>query len=166
MISNSGYTFLIEAEFLPQYIKLLPILLTISGLGLAYIFVILWIQIAYSLSTNYFKTLYLFLNQRWLYDKLLNEAIAYPAYRLGFLFVKMFDKGLLELLPIFGLGLPKSLKNLYIKLGATQSGLIYHYATIMILGALCALAMLSFSNLVLFIDSRIFVLMLASLLAL
>ena len=106
----------------------------------------------------------MFLNQGWLYDKLLNEAIAYPAYRLGFTFIKIFDKGLLELLPIFGLGMPRNLKGLYIRLGHTQSGLIYHYATIMILTALCALAMLSLSNLVLFMDSRIFVLMIASLL--
>jgi hypothetical protein len=116
------------------------------------------------LMLTYFRALYLFLNQRWFYDKLLNEMIGYSSYKLGFDFVKVFDKGLLEMLPIFGLGLPTFFKSVYIRLGATQSGLIYHYATVMILAALCALTILSFTNLILFIDFRIFVLMLACLL--
>lgn len=154
---NNGL--MVEAEFLPQFIKIIPLILTLVGGLLAYLFSVVWVPYAYRLAATYFRTLYLFLNQRWLYDKLLNEAIGYSGYKLGFGFVQVFDKGLLEMLPIFGLGLPKFLKSVYIRLGATQSGLIYHYATIMILAALCALTILSFTNLILFIDFRIFVLM-------
>lgn len=156
---------MVEAEFLPQHIKLLPLILTLVGAIIAYILTTLWVKRAYNLVLNYFKLLFVFLSQRWLYDKLLNETVAYSGYKAGFNFIKVFDKGLLELLPIFSVGLPKSLKNLYTKLGTTQSGLIYHYATIMILSALCALALLSFSNIVLFLDYRIFVIMLVSLVA-
>jgi NADH-ubiquinone oxidoreductase chain 5 len=156
---------MVEAEFLPQHIKLLPLVLTLSGALFAYVFTTLWVKRAYNIVLNYLTGLFLFFSQRWLYDKLLNETIGYASFNTGFSFIKVFDKGLLELLPIFGLGLPKSLKNIYIKLGTTQSGLIYHYATIMILAALCALALLSFSDIVLFMDYRIFVIMLVSLLA-
>lgn len=159
-----GHVFMIEAEFLPQHIKHHPLILTLLGAVLAYYASSSWTQQSYKVAII-FKPAYLFLSQRWLYDKLLNEGIAYPACNLGFTFIKIFDKGLLEHLPIFGLGLPKMLKGLSLKLGYTQSGLIYHYATIMILTALCALAMLSLSNVILFIDSRIFVLMIVSLLA-
>jgi hypothetical protein len=114
---------------------------------------------------NYFRTVFVFLSQRWLYDKLLNESIVYPAYNTGFNFIQIFDKGLLELLPIFGLGLRQGLQNAYNKLGATQSGLIYHYATIMILSALCGLVLLSFTDIVLTIDYRVFIILLASLIA-
>jgi NADH-ubiquinone oxidoreductase chain 5 len=159
---NNGL--MIEAEFLSPFIKIIPLVLTLAGALLASQFTLVWVTQAYMLGSTYFRALYLFLNQRWFYDKLLNEAIGYSSYKLGFDFVKVFDKGLLEMLPIFGLGLQKFLKSVYIRLGATQSGLIYHYATIMILAALCALTILSFTNLILFIDFRIFVLMLACLL--
>ena len=159
---NNGL--MVEAQFLPPFIKILPLVLTLAGALLASQFTLVWVTRAYTLASTYFRSLYLFLNQRWFYDKLLNEVIGYSSYKLGFDFVKVFDKGLLEMLPIFGLGLPKFLKGVYIRLGATQSGLIYHYATIMILAALCALTILSFSNLILFIDFRIFALMLACLL--
>jgi NADH-ubiquinone oxidoreductase chain 5 len=159
---NNGL--MIEAEFLPPFIKIIPLVLTLAGALLASQFTLVWVTQAYMLASTYFRALYLFLNQRWFYDKLLNEVIAYSCYKLGFDFYKVFDKGLLEMLPIFGLGLPKFLKSVYIRLGATQSGLIYHYATVMILAALCALTILSFTNLILFIDFRIFVLMLACLL--
>ena len=159
---NNGL--MIEAEFLSPFIKIIPLVLTLAGALLASQFTLVWVTQAYMLGSTYFRALYLFLNQRWFYDKLLNEVIGYSSYKLGFDFVRVFDKGLLEMLPIFGLGLPKFLKSVYVRLGATQSGLIYHYATIMILAALCALTILSFTNLILFIDFRIFVLMLACLL--
>jgi len=159
---NNGI--MIEAEFLPQFVKILPLILTISGALIAYLFSITWVSGAYQIASNHLSKVYLFLNQRWFYDKILNELVAYNAYKVGYDFVKIFDKGLLELLPMFGLGLPKFLKSIYIKLGATQSGLIYHYATIMIIAAMCGLTMLCFTNIVLFIDFRIFVLMVACLL--
>lgn len=160
---NNGI--MVEAEFLPQFVKILPLVLTISGALIAYLFSMIWVSGAYQIASNHLSNVYLFLNQRWFYDKLLNELVAYNGYKIGFDFVKVFDKGLLELLPMFGLGLPKFLKSVYIKLGATQSGLIYHYATIMIIAAMCGLTMLCFTNIVLFIDFRIFVLMVACLIA-
>lgn len=163
---KQGGSMLIEAEFLPIYVKLLPLAGTILGACLAYICTQLMVRQSYVYAQSYLRQVYLFLNQRWHYDKLLNEAIGYPFYNLGFTFVKDFDKGLLELLPIFGLALPRSLKSLYIKLGATQSGLIYHYATVMVITALCALTLLSFDSLVLFVDARVAMLMGASLLVL
>lgn len=155
---NNGI--MIEAEFLPQFIKLLPLVLTISGAGVAYLFSVVWVQHAYKLAL-YCSSIYTFLNQRWFYDKLLNETIGYSGYYLGFHFIKVFDKGLLEVLPIFGLGFPRFLKQITIQLGKTQSGLIYHYATIMILTALCGLAMLGFTDAILFSDPRVFALMLS-----
>lgn len=159
--SNSVF---IEAEFLPVSVKLLPLFATILGGVLAYLFTVAYVKQSGLYASTYLRQLFLFLNQRWLYDKLLN-ACAASGLNLGFKFVKVFDKGLLELLPIFG-ALPQSLKHLYIKLGSTQSGLIYHYAAIMIFTALCALTLLSFGDVVLFADARLGVLMFAALLVL
>jgi NADH-ubiquinone oxidoreductase chain 5 len=163
---HPGSSMFIEAEFLHMGVKLLPLVLTISGACLAYSLTLVYVRLSYVYAAGQFRQIYLFLNQRWLYDKLLNEGVAYPAYQLGFSFVKIFDKGLLELLPVFGLALPLNLKSLYIKLGSSQSGLIYHYAIVMIFSALCALTVLSFDNLIMFVDARVAILMGASLLVL
>ena len=142
---NPSHSTLVEAEFLPCYVKWLPLGATFSGALLAYGLSLNMVKSCYDYALAHPRG-YLFLNQRWFYDKLLNEVCAYPSLSLGFRFVVVFDKGLLELLPIFGLALPNSLKTLYLKLGATQSGLIYHYANVMIFSALCALTLLSFTS--------------------
>lgn len=153
----------VESEFLPQSVKLLPLGATLFGGLLAYGFVNFNVQKSYALASGNLKHVYAFLNQRWLYDKLLNETIAYPSFKLGFSFVKVFDKGLLELLPVFGLALPRGLTRLSSKLAQTQSGLIPHYATLMIFTALVALTLLSFENAVLFLDTRIALLLASAL---
>ena len=153
----------VESEFLPQSVKLLPLGASVFGGLLAYGFVNFNVQKSYALASGNLKHVYAFLNQRWLYDKLLNETIAYPCFKLGFSFVKVFDKGLLELLPVFGLALPRGLTSLSSKLALTQSGLIPHYATLMIFTALVALTLLSFENAVLFLDTRIALLLASSL---
>lgn len=162
MSQNSGF---IEAEFLPVSIKLIPLFATLLGALCAYLLTLVYVKQSYTYAVSYLRQLYIFLNQRWHYDKLLNVYIAYPGYQLGFTFVKVFDKGLLELLPIFG-ALPQSLKHLYIRLGETQSGLIYHYAAIMIFTALCALTLLSFNDVIIFVDPRLGLIMVALLLVL
>lgn len=164
-IAMGQYSGFIEAEFLPVSIKLIPLFATIFGALCAYLLTLVYVKQSYTYAVSYLRQLYIFLNQRWHYDKLLNTYIAYPSYQLGFTFVKVFDKGLLELLPMFG-ALPQSLKHLYIRLGETQSGLIYHYAAIMIFTALCALTLLSFNDVILFVDPRLGLIMVALLLVL
>lgn len=156
---------LVEAEFLHQSTKLIPLILTLAGGFIAYICTHVWVSRCYYLVLNYFRIIVVFLSSRWFYDKLLNEGLAYRGYNMGYHFIKIFDKGLLELLPIFGLGLNLNLQNLYTKLGSTQSGLIYHYATIMILSALIGLVLLSFSDIVLTLDYRVFAILMSCLIA-
>jgi proton-translocating NADH-quinone oxidoreductase chain L len=160
---NPQNTNLIEAEFLPQSIKLLPIVLTITGGILAFLMNVYFVKISFALSSKPLKQVYMFLNKRWLYDKLLNDLLAYPGYNSGFTLVRVFDKGLLELLPIAPLGLTNSLKKLYIQLGSAQSGLIYHYAIIMILSAVCFFAILTSPEVFMITDARLIALLFVAL---
>jgi NADH-ubiquinone oxidoreductase chain 5 len=162
LVMKQNHSLFIEAEFLPPSVKWLPLANTIMGAFLAYLFTMVFVKKTYDNTIKYVRPFYVFLNQRWFYDKLVNELIGYPSFNLGFRFLKVFDKGLLELLPIFGLGLPRSLKVLYVKLGEVQSGLIYHYAAVMVFAALCALTFLSFDDLQLFVDFRLGMLMFAA----
>jgi len=164
IVLKPEHSYLIEAEFLPQYVKLMPLLSTIAPALLAYATTIKWTHFSYLNSYKYFRPLYLFLNQRWFYDKLVNQMLALPGYKLGFHFVKVFDKGLLELLPIFGLSFSQNIKVVYLKLGTTQTGLIYHYAMLMVISTLCALTVLISPALMFNLDYTLSFLMFASLL--
>lgn len=154
---------LIEAEFLPQSVKLLPLFLTFSGGLLAFVVNMCLVKRSYLLASGSAKQLYMFLNRRWLFDKLLNDLVAYPGYYSGFVLLRVFDKGLLELLPIAPLALTNKLKELYIKLGETQSGLIYHSAVIMVLSAVCFFAVLISPTFFMVTDARIIALMFVAL---
>ena len=154
---------LVEAEFLPQSVKLLPLILTVTGGILAFLMNMWLVRRSYFLASGFLKQVYMFLNRRWLYDKLINDLIAYPGYHLGFSLLKVFDKGLLELLPIAPLGIGGGLKKLYFQLGETQSGLIFHYAVIMILSAVCFFALLTSPEIFIITDIRIIALMFVAL---
>ena len=161
---NVGNTCLIEAEFLPQHIKLLPLGLTVAGGVVAVYTHLFYIKGSYTVATHkYFKTMYMFLNRRWLYDKLLNDFVAYPLFNSGFSLIRVFDKGLLELLPIAPLGMSQFFKRLYIQLGETQSGLIFHYAIIMILSMVCFFMMLTNPGNIIIQDSRVLAIMFVAL---
>lgn len=153
---------LIEAEFLPQSVKLLPVLWTVTGGVLAFIINMCFVKTSYLMASDSLKPFYLFLNRRWLYDKLLNDIVAYPSYSAGFSLIRIFDKGLLELLPIAPLGLGNNLKKLYTQLGETQSGLIFHYAVIMILSMVCFFTVLTSPAIFMITDSRVIAIMFVS----
>ena len=159
---HPSHSNLVEAEFLPQAIKLLPLAATLFGAVLAYGAVNGTVSVAYNAALAS-RTVYRFLSQRWYYDKLLNESVAYPGYRLGYDLLVNFDKGLLELLPVFGMSLPRNLRQAYLKLGLSQSGLISHYAYVMIFSTLLALVGLSGSTADLVADGRTAALLLAGL---
>jgi NADH:ubiquinone oxidoreductase subunit 5 (subunit L)/multisubunit Na+/H+ antiporter MnhA subunit len=138
LVSRQQNSYLLEAEFVPLSIKLIPLLNTIAGAFFAYGCTIQWSNWSSQFSYKYARSFYVFFNQRLFYDKLVNEILALSAYRLGFHLIKTFDKGLLCLFPLCGLGLSQLLKQAYDQLG--QSGFINHYATIMVMSTLAALS--------------------------
>jgi NADH:ubiquinone oxidoreductase subunit 5 (subunit L)/multisubunit Na+/H+ antiporter MnhA subunit len=138
LVSRQQNSYLLEAEFVPLSIKLIPLFNTIAGAFFAYGCTIQWSYWSSQFSYKYARSFYVFFNQRLFYDKLVNEILALSAYRLGFHMIKTFDKGLLCLFPFCGLGLSQLLKQAYDQLG--QSGFINHYATIMVMSTLAALS--------------------------
>ena len=151
----SNGTNLLEAEYLTLSEKQIPLLLTVLGGLLAFLFNQYFVKTSYTLASEYFYEIYSFLSFRWYYDKLLNSLISYPSYYLGYNLLQTFDKGLLELLSVFPLGLNTNLKKLFNELENVQSGLIYHYALIMIVSVICCFAVIIKPDLFWIVDSRI-----------
>jgi len=92
---------LIESEFLPIYIKLIPLVFsiigTMSGLVINYFF------LGYSFTNpvflNYFHTIYQFFNKKWYFDLIYNKIIVNSILKFSFdVTFKLIDRGALELI--------------------------------------------------------------------
>ena len=125
-------TFLLEAEFIDTSVKLIPLVLSLSGAGLAFIL--------YNFGSNYLfeiKTsqlgikLYTFLNRKWFFDKVYNELIvqnlATFAYKHTY---QNMDRGIIELFGPNGIS-----TNIYAKsskISRIQVGFLFHYIFVLL----------------------------------
>ena len=157
-------TLLIESEYIPQSIKFIPIIF--SGLG-ALIAVNLngfGSSFSYYLKTSQIgRQLYIFLNKRWLVDKVYNDFVGMPSLTFGyFISFKLLDKGVLELFGPTGIIQNSFFLRKLVK--KTQTGSIYHYAFIMFvsLTAVFSFLALATTSLGSLIDSRILLLLILS----
>lgn len=124
---------MIDAEFLPFVIKILPILSATSGLILACLLYTSLTKYLNSLiNNNLFRSIYLFLNKKWFVDKLYSEIIYQKILFISYNpLYSVFDKGIYNILG------PRLLTNLLEKISKNsseiQSGFFYHYALIFLI---------------------------------
>ena len=99
------HNFQFESEFLPFYIKLIPVVFSISGAMLSFFFYKSY-QFLINLNFLYKKNynIYHFLSYKWYFDEFYNKIISnyilYFGYQISF---KVLDRGLIELLGPFGI---------------------------------------------------------------
>lgn len=134
---------LIDSEFIPYYIKLLPVCLSIMGASLAWILNAYYGTLLYQIKTSLFgRDLYTFFNKRWYFDKIYNDFIALPFLNFGYeVTYKTFDKGIIEILGPYGI--MNSVKRIANTLSSLQTGYIYHYTFFMIVGVTLLISLIS-----------------------
>jgi NADH-ubiquinone oxidoreductase chain 5 len=124
---------LVDAEFIPTEIKLLPSGLSLVGIFISF-FLYSYLEYYYIISrfrSLYFNTFYKFLVQKWYFDYLQNEYVGKFILRNSYAYLfKIIDKGFLEILGPTGLliiifNISYNLKK-YL-----QSGVIYFYTLCM-----------------------------------
>lgn len=122
-----------ESEFLSFKIKLIPLIFSMSGLILA---VYIYNGIVKFSSLYFYKKfyyIYSFFSKKWYFDNIyvyfIVDTIFHFGYKISF---KMIDRGLLEL--IGPLGIVRLFNELSKKISKMQSGFIYHYALLMVIG--------------------------------
>lgn len=124
---------IIDAEFLPTKIKLLPVFFSLFGMFLALFLYQLNFEFFYKLKISkiglYF---YNFLNKKWYFDKiyyeLINQNILQISYNISY---KLIDKGIIEFFGPYGLIFIFS--NWSNKLIKIQTGYIFHYSLVIFL---------------------------------
>lgn len=134
-----------DAHLLSPVLKLLPLVFSLGGIVISFLiykFSIFSSTLIFKSSP--FHSLYKFFNRKWYFDNIYNEFIMnglmIASYRL---FVKSVDKGVLEFLG--PLGLSRFFNSASIKVSGFQSGLVYHYAFIFLVGLLIVLTFFAFN---------------------
>ena len=145
----------VEAEYCPLWIKLLPLMLSMSG-GLVSLWLHIYAKSKYDLflKIGTMKNIYVFLNKRWLFDKVYNDLIGYSTLWFGYaISFKTLDKGVLEILGPYGVitGFTDIIQNWFTKV---HTGYVYHSAFLVIFGVLISLIILGLMD-VIMVDYRL-----------
>jgi NADH-ubiquinone oxidoreductase chain 5 len=150
---------LLDAEFIPHSIKLLPVGLSIFGAFLAYILYTYLSTLLFELKVSHLgKKLYTFLNRKWLFDKVYNEFIVQNALSFGYhKSYKLIDRGVIEMFGPYGFIQIVYQKSL--TLSKLQTGFIYHYAFLMLIGATLLITLIGLWDFIgIWVDSRLYIL--------
>jgi len=126
------HTARVYAEYVPTYIKLLPVFASLSGIATSYLVLTNGSFVAFNF-TSLGHGLYFFLNNKWYFDVLYNYFFVRPALYLGHrVFQEIVDKGTLELFgPAGVIRLVLYISNV---LSTLHSGYLYHYTFLFLLG--------------------------------
>lgn len=141
-LSNSIFW---DAHLLAPGLKLMPLIFSFSGCFISFLVykfsIFTFTLVGSSSILNHF---YSFFNRKWYFDNVYNEFVMHKTIKAGYnLFVKSIDKGFLEFLG--PLGLVYFFKNASFRASSFQSGLIYHYAFVFLVGLLLVLSFFAFN---------------------
>jgi len=149
---------MVDAEFIPQIWKLLPVCLSVFGASLSFFMYTFGAKTLYKIKiSSNGKKLYNFLNKKWFFDKIYNEFIVQSFLSFGYhISYKTIDRGIIEILGPMGLSNLVS-KKAYV-LHKMQTGFLYHYAFLMLVGTTLLLGVLQLENTFFnFIDFRLII---------
>jgi NADH-ubiquinone oxidoreductase chain 5 len=150
---------LFDAEFISLFYKTLPVYLSLFGFISAFILYNFRSKLLFQIKISSFgKQTYRFLNRKWFFDKLYNEYFGQFFFKFGYsISYKFVDRGIFEILGPTGLSV--TALKIGFNLHKMQTGFIYHYTLIILLGItlLCIIRQfwLTFGF---FIDYRLFIL--------
>ena len=148
---------LLESEYIPQSQKFLPLFFTVLGLFLAFIVNYTNTKQTYILKTSWLgNKLYYMFNKRWFFDKVYNDFIGQKALSFGYnTSFKTLDKGIFEILGPFGISI--LFQRFTSHISKLQSGMIYHYALIMLIGLTLLITIIGLWDfLELFINNKLY----------
>lgn len=129
----------IDAEFLPTIVKLFPVVCSLLGFSLAFTSYYFYQHTFYIIKTTPIGVFfYTFFNRKWFFDKVYNEVLSAKILHIGyFTSYKLIDRGLLEIFGPYGLSI--LVTRLSKNLTMIQTGYVYNYSLLLVLGLLFSL---------------------------
>ena len=126
-----------DAHHVPKWGKLMPLFVSIAGIGLA---VVIYGKMPFLADkiANTFPAIYRLFYHKWYFDELYDKAFVLPAVRWGQFFWLRGDKAVID-----GFG-PDGISAMVVRFAAfcsrLQSGYVFHYAFAMLIGVLALIA--------------------------
>jgi NADH-quinone oxidoreductase subunit L len=133
-----------EAHHVPFWVKALPMVVTLAGIALAWLMYVRSPALA-PRAAEAFRPLYLFSFNKWYFDELYDRTLVRPALWLGRGFWTTGDGAVID-----GLGpdgVAAVARNLAQRASRLQSGYVYHYAFVMLIGVVVLVTWYLFSTL-------------------
>lgn len=143
-----------DAEFIEHFYKILPVGLSLLGTCSAFILYTFQSKLLFQIKTSTLgKKIYNFLNKKWFFDKVYNEQIGQFFFKFGYsVSYKIVDRGIFEILGPNGLA--TMLRNTSTSLYSLQSGYIYHYTFLILVGSTALIGGVQLFN-TLILDKRL-----------
>ena len=120
-------------------IERLPVIAAMGGILLATLFYVLFPSIPNKLSL-WFSRIYKFFHNKWYFDELYQMLIIKPVLKIGQLF---WQRGDVKIIDYYGPdGITRWAERMAQRVSTLQSGYIYHYALVMIVGVVATVTWL------------------------
>ena len=126
-----------DAEFISTFYKTLPVNLSLLGVLSAFLLYNFLPNILVGIKKSFLgKKIYVLFNRKWFFDKIYNDFFGQFFFKFGYsVSYKLIDRGIFEILG------PTGLSMLSLQIGSNlhkmQSGYIYHYNLIALIGITC-----------------------------
>lgn len=122
---------LVDAHHAPLWVKLLPLVMGLAGIALAYLMYMFQPGLPAKLARQV-KPLYQLSYNKWYFDELYDRIIVKPAFALGYGFWKSGDGAVID--GVGPDGVASATRRLARRAGWLQTGYVYHYAFAMLIG--------------------------------
>ena len=131
------HTAMADAHHVPKIIKLMPLIVGVAGVTLAWLFYIA-VPGMPALVARVFKPLHLLFFNKWFVDELYDALLVRPSVRLGRLFWSRGDIGIID---AFGPnGMSALVSRFSVLCSRMQTGYVFHYAFAMLIGVVALVA--------------------------
>lgn len=124
------------AHHVPTWVKWLPLLMGLSGILMAYVCYVISPTLPETVS-RFFKPLYILFSRKYFFDEIYDMFLVRPTKFIGIILWKIIDMRLVDGIPNGAAGMNVLLSKIITKY---QTGYVYHYAFIMMLGVVSMLS--------------------------
>jgi NADH-ubiquinone oxidoreductase chain 5 len=114
---------ILESEFLPFYIKNIPLIFSFFGIFISYFFYNY--LFFFNKKLLIYINIYNFFNYKWYIDVLYNKIFVNFFFLISYNYIKYIDRGFIEL--IGPLGIVRFINYFIIRLNLLQTGFLYNY---------------------------------------
>ena len=119
------------AHHVPSWVPMAPFIAGVIGIALAYLFYMFVPQLP-GIVTNALGGLYRFVYRKWMFDELYDRLFVQPARFLGYGLWKSGDGAIID--GVGPDGIAAATRDVAFRAARLQSGYVYHYAFVMVIG--------------------------------